>query len=321
MQQGKSDVLVVGELNVDLILNEIDGFPEIGKEKLANSLTNTLGSSSAIFASNLSSLGPQVSFLGKIGEDSFGQKVLRSLDQMNVDTNFVIQDPKLTTGVTVALNYDNERAMITHQGAMKHLEIDDITDTHLKEAKHLHFSSFFLQPNIAKDLHILMERAKNMGLTTSFDPQWDPSEKWEIQLDKILPHVDVFLPNEAELKSLAGLTDWKSALKEISEMANVVVAKLGANGSAFCKDGEVKMVEPFENNHIVDAIGAGDSFNAGFISRFILGDSVEECARFGNLAGALSTTGSGGTEAFSNRERMIKLAMEEFGLNREELAL
>ncbi len=73
------DVIEVGELNVDLILNQIESFPEMGKEKLAHAMTLTLGSSSAIFASNLSSLGAKVSFIGKIGEDSFGDLILDSL--------------------------------------------------------------------------------------------------------------------------------------------------------------------------------------------------------------------------------------------------
>lgn len=321
MQQKKFDVLVVGELNVDLILNEINGFPEIGKEKLASSLTNTLGSSSAIFASNLSSLGTKVSFLGKIGKDSFGQKVFESLEQMNVNTDFIIEDSALTTGVTVALNYGEERAMVTHQGAMLHLDIDDITEAHLQQAKHLHFSSFFLQPKIAKDLHVLMQKAKDLRLTTSFDPQWDPDENWDLDLEKILPHVDVFLPNEIELLHLSGNDDWETSIKALSDIGNNIVVKLGAKGAAFCKDGQVKKVEPFKNDNVVDAIGAGDSFNAGFVSRFISGNTIEECTRFGNLTGALSTTGAGGTEAFSDRERLIRVAKEKFGLSRNELAL
>ncbi|MEP6951356.1 MAG: carbohydrate kinase family protein, partial [Ginsengibacter sp.] len=68
----KFDVIVVGELNVDLILNQIESFPEIGKEKLADNMILTLGSSSAIFASNLSALGMRVSFVAKIGNDIFG---------------------------------------------------------------------------------------------------------------------------------------------------------------------------------------------------------------------------------------------------------
>ena len=70
MDKKKYDVIVVGELNVDIILNDIDSFPEIGKEKLAGKMDTTLGSSSAILASNLSSLGAKVAFIGKIGQDS-----------------------------------------------------------------------------------------------------------------------------------------------------------------------------------------------------------------------------------------------------------
>ena len=85
------DVIVVGELNIDIIMNGINRFPEIGKEILAESLDVTLGSSSAIFASNLSSLGSRVSFLGKIGKDEFALTVLNSLQSKGVDTSNIIQ--------------------------------------------------------------------------------------------------------------------------------------------------------------------------------------------------------------------------------------
>jgi sugar/nucleoside kinase (ribokinase family) len=80
------DAIVVGELNVDLILNQIDTFPQLGKEILAKGMTLTLGSSSAIFASNLSSLGARVAFIGKIGKDTFGGLVLQQLQEKRVDT-------------------------------------------------------------------------------------------------------------------------------------------------------------------------------------------------------------------------------------------
>lgn len=315
MQQNKFDVIVVGELNVDLILNDIDGFPEIQKEKLASQLTLTLGSSSAIFASNLSSLNTSVSFIGKIGQDSFGEKVLDSLKEKNVNTDFIVIDEALTTGVTVALNYDQERAMVTHQGAMTELGVNDITDEQLAKARHLHFSSYFLQPKIAKDLHVLMKRAKDLGLTTSLDPQWDPDEKWEMDLEKILPHVDVFLPNELELMHLSGTKDWKESVRQLSDIGNNIVVKLGSKGSAYLKDGQIRKVQSYQNNNVVDAIGAGDSFNAGFIRKFIEGASIEECAEFGNLMGALSTTSSGGTGAFADWKVLKETAKKKFNTN------
>ena len=175
----KIDAIVVGELNVDLILNRIEGFPEVGKEKLAGEMTLTLGSSSAICASNLSSLGSKVSFLGKIGKDIFGDLVVESLAASKVQTDLIICDENTKTGATIVLNYDEDRAMITHTGAMETLAITDIRPEKIESARHLHFSSYFLQAGLRADIIELFRMAKQSGLTTSLDAQWDPAEKWD----------------------------------------------------------------------------------------------------------------------------------------------
>ena len=315
MAQKKYDALVVGELNVDLILNKIDGFPEIGKEILAEEMTLTLGSSSAIFASNLSALGAKVAFVGKIGHDQFGELVLQSLENKGVSTEFIIQDKTLNTGATIVLNYDEDRAMLTHPGAMNHLTIKDITPEILKTARHLHFSSYYLQPGIREDVDQLFKMAKENGLTTSFDMQWDPEEKWQLPVQKILPFVDVFLPNRQELIYLTGQINLKEAIKKLRDNANTVVVKMGNEGS-FLFDTKAKLektLPAYKNEQVVDAIGAGDSFNAGFIFKFIQGAPLEECQRFGNLCGAINTTAAGGTSAFQNYEQIMKIARERFG--------
>ncbi|HLU88373.1 MAG TPA: carbohydrate kinase family protein, partial [Cyclobacteriaceae bacterium] len=142
----KFDALVVGELNVDLILNSIEAFPKIGTEILANEMTLTLGSSSAIFASNLSSLGMRVGFIGKLGKDVFGKLVLDSLTASGVDTSMIIQDDAVNTGATIVMSFGEERAMVTHMGAMESLNLEDIRPEMLRQARHLHLSSVFLQP-------------------------------------------------------------------------------------------------------------------------------------------------------------------------------
>jgi sugar/nucleoside kinase (ribokinase family) len=306
-------VIVVGELNVDLILNRIDGFPEVGKEKLAGDMTLTLGSSSAIFASNLSSLGTKVSFLGKIGDDSFADLVIQSLTSKNVLTDLIIRDRDLKTGATIVLNYDNDRAMITHTGAMEKLTVDDVSEEKLSTASHLHFSSYFLQPGIRNDVPKMFARAKSLGLTTSFDAQWDPDEKWDIDLKAILPNVDVFLPNLQELLNLTGAKTIDEACKNIQDDAHIVAIKMGKTGSVVFANGIKIMKEAFLNRHVVDAIGAGDSFNAGFVHKYINGASIEECQTFGNLIGAISTTAAGGTTAFRDHDSIVQTAKEYFG--------
>lgn len=309
----KYDVIVVGELNVDLIMNKIDGHPEVGKEKIADMMTLTLGSSSAIFAKNLSTLGAKVAFIGKLGNDIFGDLCIENLESGKVDTSMIIREETLATGATIVLNYDQDRAMITHPGAMNHLKFSDISKEMLEQAQHLHFSTCFMQPGIKPNLSDLFELAKSLRLTTSFDAQWDPSEKWDLNLASILPHVDVFLPNKTEALLLTGQSDLNDALEILSKFGNQIIIKLGDEGS-LSKSGEQAIkVDPFLNNNVVDAIGAGDSFNAGFIFKYIQGCDTKTCQFFGNLCGAINTTRSGGTTAFKNINIFNQIADEQFG--------
>jgi sugar/nucleoside kinase (ribokinase family) len=313
MNAKKIDVIVIGELNVDLILNSIDSFPEMGKEKLAKKMTLTLGSSSAIFASNLSALGASVAFIGKIGNDAFGNLVKEILTAKNVNTDYLITSDELNTGATIILNFKEDRAMVTYPGAMEHLTINDISDEAISSAKHLHFSSYFLQPEMQPDTARLFKKARNKGLTTSLDVQWDPSEKWNFNYKEVLPYVDVFLPNERETLLLTNENTLDNAINKLIPFAKHIVVKLGSKGSFLSGNGNNIFKKSFLNNNVVDAIGAGDSFNAGFIFKFINGYDVTECQEFGNLTGAINTTAAGGTAAFTNYEQIIKVGKERFG--------
>jgi len=310
----KPDVVVIGELNVDIILNQIDSFPEMGKEKIAQEMNITLGSSSAIFASNLSTLGTSVSFIGKIGKDSFASVVLDSLNSKNVDTSHIIQSRTLNTGATIVMNYDQDRAMVTYPGAMEDLNISDIDFGFLSTARHLHFSSIFLQPGLRGSLPALFAKAKSVGLTTSLDPQWDPAEKWDINLSELLPVVDIFLPNKAELMLLTGSDSLEDGIKKINEIAPnlTLVIKDGSNGAFGWNSGKLIHQPAFLNTNVIDCIGAGDSFNAGFIHEFIKGSPLIKCLEIGTLTGAVSTTRPGGTGAFDSIKGVKKIASDNF---------
>lgn len=305
-------VLVVGELNVDIILNKIDGFPEIGKEKLSEQMTVTLGSSSAIFASNLSSLGAEVTFLGKIGQDQFGKFVEESLQKKKVQTDFLIKSKEHQTGSTIVLNYELDRANVTFPGAMNHLQAKEVRDDIITEAGHLHVSSVFMQPALKPGLISLFKRAKFFGLTTSLDPQWDPSEKWDLNLEELLPHVDVFLPNRAELLNLTGAQTIEDGIDQIVDYANIIAVKDGADGSILVQRGRIDRLPAFLNKNVADAIGAGDSFDAGFIFQYIQDKPLLECLKFANLTGAINTTEAGGTTAFESKDRIMEIAQTRF---------
>jgi len=311
----KFDVVVIGELNIDLILNQIDSFPEIGKEKLAGQMNTTLGSSSAIFASNLCNLGCRVAFIGKVGNDHSGGFVIDHLQVSGVDTERIIKSDQHATGATVVLNFDEDRAMVTYPGAMEHLTVEEISDADLSVARHLHFSSYFLQPGMKADLAKLFQRARELGLTTSLDPQWDPREKWDFDFRGVLPCTDVFLPNQNELLHLTAAENIDKAIEKIKDLANCIVVKQGNQGSSLFHRDKTFHREPYLNESVIDAIGAGDSFNAGFIYKYVQKKPLHECQEFGNLAGAVSTTQSGGTAAF---KEFKKIADTKFGYTEVE---
>lgn len=311
----KHQIIVVGELNVDLILNNIKGFPAVGTEILADEMNLTLGSSSAIFASNISTLGIPTAFIGKIGDDSFGELVTKSLKNKNVDTSLIQISSTAKTGATIVLNFGNDRAMVTHPGAMEQLSVSEINNGDLMQARHMHVSSIFLQPGIKNDVISLFSRAKKLGLTTSLDVQWDPHEKWDVDFKKLLHYVDVFLPNETELLAITKQKSINEALNELGEYANTIALKLGKDGSlAYCK-GEILKAEPFLNTKVVDAIGAGDSFNAGFLFAFLNNKPLNKCLESGNIMGAVNTTNIGGTGAFSSFDDVKETAKSMFSYN------
>ena len=289
------DIIALGELNVDLILNQIEGEPEIGKEKFAKQMTLTLGSSTAIFAANAAALGAKVAFCGMIGDDSFGDLVASSLRAKDVNTRFIIRQKKYATGATICMSYDEDRANLTYQGAMDYMSLSDIK----------------------RDLLKILELCKQNGVTTSLDSQWDPMERWDIDLKKVLPLVTVFMPNETELKFLTRSETLEEAIEKIRPYTNAAVIKCGSKGSILMRKGMPDRKQAaLLNKNVVDCIGAGDSFNSGFITRLAAGDPLDKCQEYGNMTGAVNTTAAGGTTAFTCREDVEKVGRERFGWSR-----
>ena len=308
------DIIALGELNVDLILNNIEGFPEVGKEKFAKQMTLTLGSSTAIFAANAAALGARVAFCGMIGNDSFGDLVESSLRAKGVDTRYLIRQDKYATGATICMSYDEDRANLTYQGAMDYMGIDDIDPEVFKQTKHIHISSIYMQSGVKRDLMKILELCKANGVTVSLDSQWDPAEKWDLDYKAVLPLVSVFMPNETELKFLTRKQTLEEAIEEIRPYTNAAVIKCGSKGSILMRKGESDRKQAaLLNKNVVDCIGAGDSFNSGFLTRFAAGDALDRCQEYGNMTGAVNTTAAGGTTAFTNREDVERIGRERFG--------
>ena len=295
MSEKKFDLLVAGEINPDLILTDTDLVPKFGQaETLVRDAALTPGSSSVIFACGAARLGLKVVFVGVTGDDVFGRFMLAAMQYRGVDTSHVMIDPNQKTGFTVILNRVTDRAMLTHLGAINALTANYITDDLLFQARHLHIASYFLQTRLQPELPDLFRRAHYFGLTTSLDTNWDPDERWTGVHD-LLPLTDVFLPNEKEACALMKTGGVEDAARGLAAYSNIVAIKLGADGGLVIESDTIVQA-PATPVDIVDTVGAGDTFDAGFVYGFLKKWELQKSLKLGIACGSLSTQKPGGLE-------------------------
>ncbi len=302
------DVLVVGEINPDLILyGSVE--PAFGQaEKFVESAILTVGSSSVIFACAAARLGLRVAFVGKCGDDLFGQFMLAEMSKRGVATQAVKKEPQLHTGLSVILNRGDDRAILTYLGAIESLGVDDVPEELMQQSQHLHVASIFLQRSLRPHLPSLFHRAHSLGLTVSLDTNYDPHERWE-GVWELLPLVDVFMPNAAEARALTGAEDVEVAVARLAESGvKTVAVKLGSEGALGWQGGKQERVPSLKVN-VVDTVGAGDNFDAGFLYGYLNGWSLRDALKLGVVCGALSTRAAGGVAAQATLEE----AMAYFG--------
>jgi sugar/nucleoside kinase (ribokinase family) len=293
----KFDVSVIGELNLDLIFYGLPQKLELDREHLATNLSLTLGSSSAIFAHNLARLGSTVGFSSSIGSDSLGPICIERLAEAKIDLTRVRRFDGKITGLTVILPQEKERYILTYPGTMADFSIADLELSYVLDAKHLHVASYFLQRAIQPSLAQIFRDAQAAGLTTSLDTNDDPEDRWPPDIQNLFPHLDLLMPNENEACRMAGVSDVETAIDILSTKVKTLVLKRGSKGAMVVSGTQRFAALPLSVD-VVDPIGAGDSFNAGFLHQFVRGASLEDCLAFGNASAALSTTRGGGTEAF-----------------------
>jgi sugar/nucleoside kinase (ribokinase family) len=308
----KLDIVIAGEINLDLILYGLPEQMPTERELLATNFAITLGSSSAILAHNLAALGSSVGFITKAGDDSFGILAMERLRERGVDLSRVAHGAK--SGVTLILPHESHRHILTYPGTISELRFEDLDLDYMASARHFHMSSLFLQRELLPHVPELFRKMKASGLTTSLDTNDDPDDLWEGGLEDILPHVDILLPNEREAIKMARANDLETAISRLSEKIETVVVKMGGRG-AIAIQKRKRFAAPAVSVTGVDPIGAGDSFDAGFLHQFVRGADLASCLAYGNICGAFSTTASGGTEAFRDDARMREFLQQNGASN------
>lgn len=300
------DLLVVGDANPDLVLRG-DVVPRFGQaEQLLDAADLVLAGSAGIVAAGAARLGLRTALAAHVGDDLFGRLVVTALEERGVDLRALVVEDDLPTGLSVILSAPHDRSILTLLGALPRLDPDRLDDALLRRARHVHVASWFLLPGLHGGGGArLLARARAAGCTTSLDTNWDPAGRWDGVL-AALEHVDVLLPNEAELTALTGAPDAAAAAAAVRAAGPAVALKAGAAG-AVGWDADGRHAAPGLAVDVVDTTGAGDSFDAGFLAARLAGRSFAESLRWAAVAGSLSTRAAGGTTAQATRTELLGL--------------
>ena len=296
------DLLVAGEVNPDVVVVDADPRPVFGQaERVVRTVQLVPGSSSVITALGAARLGLRVAIAGVVGDDAFGRFMLDALAERGIDVSPCRVDPRRPTGASVILSDGRDRAILTATGTIGDLRASDVPAGLLARARHLHVGSYFLQAALAADLPGLLEAAAAAGSSTSIDPNWDPSGRWDGGFAQAALWADILLPNAVEACRLAGTDDVEAAARRLAAGGDgrprVVAVKLGAAGAlAVGTDGAVIRV-PALPVAPVDTTRRRRLVQRRVPGRVAGRPPLLDCLRVAVACGSLSTQAVGGTAA------------------------
>lgn len=303
-------VVIVGELNVDMILAGEDIVPEWNREKLANQFEMVLGSSSAITACALASLGVEVQFVSVVGADYFGEFCVQELQRMGVKTDHIQVRSDIKTGITLSFSTSSDRGLVTYPGSIPLVTPEMVTESLLREADHLHFGSYYLQDQMRSHWSTLFAQARQIGVSTSFDTGWDIRNQWDrTGIEQLLEYTNLFIPSEEEILHIYYTSHMADVITQLPHHAGDVIVKLGSQGSLLIDSNKQPITARSYPVMPIDTTGAGDCFNAGIIYGYLQGYRGATLLEFANACGALSTQGVGGTGALPTLQQIDHMQM------------
>jgi ribokinase len=308
MKMKKWDAFIYGDVNVDIVIPGVEHFPLPGQEDVVDVMDTYVGGGAALFTLGLGKLGLHPVFQGTIGDDCYGRLIMEEFKQKNVDNSLLTISDKNKTGISLSFTNEKDRSFLTYRGTNDEIDIETVQLEHVKEARHIHVTGYSGSKNHIRYLNLL-KKVKEEDITVSLDVGWDDTGEWYQGIYELFPYIDVLFMNETEAIHYGRKDCALEAIADFSNYCSLVVAKLGKNGSIAITGGKEYAAKPYKVTAL-DTTGAGDSFNAGFISAFIKGKTIEECLKYGNGCGALSVTAYGGNTAFPTEERLLEFIKE-----------
>ncbi|MBX7256917.1 MAG: carbohydrate kinase family protein [Candidatus Hydrogenedentes bacterium] len=301
------DVVSLGLSCADVMVRPVDAFPERGKLSLVPNLEIHLGGLAGVTATVLSRLGVRTAFVGKLGEDGFGDYILGDLQRHGVCTDKVLRTSEAGTPATVVLiSKDGERTFLHHPGCSALLTEDDVDFDFVRQGRHLHWGGPAVTAGLdGEPIGRILKRAKGLGLTTSMDTCYDGQGKWYARIEYALPHLDIVMSSLEEARMYTGAqTPEAIADFYLEHGAKIALIKLGGDG-VFVKDSLESFQLPAHQVNVVDTTGAGDAACGGFLYGFLQGWGLQQCARLANAVGGLTVQAMGGAEGVHSLDKTL----------------
>lgn len=295
---------------------------ESGSLKYISRFSRSLGGTESNFAVGLSRLGFSVGWISRLGKDSFGDYIESFIRGEGVDVSRVKRDPDHPTGLMVKerLELGETRVHYYRRGsAASRLGPDDLDPQYVQQARYLHLTGITpaLSDSCRRAVYRGIELASEGGLRITFDPNlrmklWEVDEMREVILD-ITTRVDVVLPGWREGQILFETEDASEIACRFLDLGpEVVVVKLGEDGALVATGDDVHHVPGLQLERVVDPVGAGDGFAAGFVAGQLRGYDLLESVRIANAVGAFATTVKGDVEGLPTWEELeVFLGNEE----------
>lgn len=293
-----SKLLFIGDINVDVMMGGMESLPVVDREVTCKSYDVVMGASTVICACTYASLGGNASIIGLAGNDEYGDFMVTGLREFGLDTSLVQRTSDVRTGVTINLIFESTRTQVTYPGTIAEFDGSTLGAPLFDGFAHVHFGGVYLQHNLRPEITRLLRIAREKGLTSSIDPQWDPKETWE-GMDEWLPLLSYLFVNEHEAVSITRASSAGEACATLAQRTWFPVVKTGPEGALLWLDGAVTRVGGFPVQ-VQDTTGAGDAFDAGFLFATInkrMGPA--DACRFANATAARSCTFVGGLSARS----------------------
>lgn len=264
-----------------------------GLEYTSN-LTPSFGGAETNVAIGLARLGHSAGWCGRLGDDPFGHRIYKMVRGEGVDMSRASFTEEAPTGLMIRENVAGRSSVYYYRklSAASKMTPEHLNEEYIAGAKILHITGITpaLSASCAETAAAAMDMAKRHGVKVSFDPNlrlklWSVEEARKVLLP-LAEKADYFLPGLDELKLLYETESMEEIISRLGELSAVSIIKGGDDETYILENGKLTAIPYYKVEHVIDTVGAGDGFCAGFLAGLLKEYALEEAVRLGNLIGS-----------------------------------